>query len=204
MLRSDGYTYMKIIGIAGTNGSGKDTVGHILAKNHGFVFISATDLLRTELKQRNQPVDREHLRALSAEWRREYGYGVLITRAVDAFKASVMVGDHTGVAIASLRNPFEVDRIHELGGAVWWLDADPRLRFDRIRRNAKTRARAEEDEKTFGEFLAEEEAEMHSSGDAATLDMSAVRGKCDVKLQNGGNEMSLLEKEIADIVAIYS
>jgi len=191
---------LQIIGIAGTNGAGKDTVGRILAERHGYLFVSVTDVLRAEIKRRNEPVDREHLRDLSAELRREFGYGVLIDRAVDAYKSAMATGTYKGMAIASLRNPYEVDRVHELGGVVWWVDADPRLRFDRIQRNASTRARSGEDEKTYEEFLAEEAAEMHTTGDAATLNMAAVSDKSDFMLQNGGNEMDLLEQEIANAV----
>ena len=187
-----------IIGIAGTNGAGKDTVGRILAERHGYLFVSVTDVLRAELKRQGYPVDREHLRELSSSWRREFGYSVLIDRALETFKSALASGSYAGMAVASLRNPYEVDRIHELEGQVWWVDADPRLRFERIQRNAATRARAAEDEKTFEEFLAEEEAEMHSSGDEATLNMSAVKAKCDVELQNGGSDLELLEKEIED------
>jgi hypothetical protein len=103
------------------------------------------------------------------------------------------------VAIASLRNPHEVDRIHELGGTVWWLDADPLLRFTRIRANAATRARAEEDEKTFEEFVAEEKAEMYPSGDEATLNMSAVREKADL-MMDGGISLEMVHKEIAALM----
>jgi dephospho-CoA kinase len=192
---------MKIIGIAGTNGAGKDSVGLILAEQQGYLFVSVTDVLRAELKRRGLPIDREHMRNLSAEWRREFGYGVLIDRAVDAYQSAMATGTYNGMAVASLRNPYEVDRVHELGGEVWWIDADARLRFDRIQRNAATRARAGEDEKTFEEFLAEEEAEMHSSGDAATLDMTAVRDKCDRSLQNGGSTLEMLEAEISGLVS---
>lgn len=189
----------KIIGIAGTNGSGKDTVGHMLADNHGYLFVSVTDVLRAELKRQGFPVDREHLRELSASWRREFGLGVLIDRAIDVFKEQPK-NKYKGVAIASLRNPHEVDRIHELGGEVWWLDADPLLRFTRIKANAASRARVEEDEKTFEQFLAEEQAEMHSSGDEATLDMAAVRDKCDAKMQNAGNSLDLLKQEVSALL----
>lgn len=190
----------KIIGIAGTNGSGKDTVGLMLAENHGYMFISVTDVLRAELKRQGFPADREHMRELSASWRREFGYGVLVDRAMDVFEAQPK-GKYKGVAIASLRNPYEVDRVHELGGVVWWLDADPLLRFTRIRSNAAQRARAEEDEKTYEEFLAEEKAEMHSSGDAATLDMSAVKEKCDTMMMNGGSGLDLLAQEVSALLA---
>ncbi len=190
----------KIIGIAGTNGSGKDTVGHTLAVEHGYLFVSVTDVLRAELRRQGFPIDREHLRELSASWRRQFGFGVLVDRAMDIFYEQPK-GRYKGVAIASLRNPFEVDRIHELGGEVWWLDADPLLRFTRIRSNAAERARAGEDEKTYEQFVAEEQAEMHSTGDAATLDMAAVRDKADTHMTNGGNELNLLKQEVAALLA---
>jgi dephospho-CoA kinase len=189
-----------IIGLSGTNGSGKDTVGLMLQENHGYLFVSMTDVLRAELKRQGFPADREHLRELSASWRREFGYGVLIDRAMDVFNAQPQ-GKYKGVVIASLRNPFEVDRVHELGGVVWWLDADPLLRFTRIKANAASRARAEEDEKTYEQFLSEEQAEMHSTGDAATLNMAAVRDKCDVKMQNGGSGLDLLAQEVSALLA---
>jgi cytidylate kinase len=189
----------KIIGIAGTNGSGKDTVGHILEDNHGYLFVSVTDVLRAELKRQGFPADREHLRELSASWRRQFGFGVLIDRAMDMFYDQPK-GKYKGVAIASLRNPFEVDRVHELGGEVWWLDADPLLRFTRIKANAASRARAEEDEKTYEQFLAEEQAEMHSTGDAATLNMAAVRDKADTQMMNAGSGLDLLAQEVAALL----
>ena len=179
---------LQIIGISGTNGSGKDSAGQTLADRHSYLFVSVTDLLRAELNRRNIPVERENLRALSAEWRREYGLAVLIDRAIEEYNR--LKGRYVGVAIASLRNPYEADRIHELGGVVMWVDADPQIRYQRIQNNAEARARAGEDAKSFEEFLAEEEAEMHSAnGDAATLDMSAVKKKADLFLVNDNTNL---------------
>jgi len=77
---------MVIIGLSGTNGSGKDTVGGILAEKHGFMFISVTDLLRDEAKRRGDPVERKVLRTISAQWRRESGLGVLVDKATEEFR----------------------------------------------------------------------------------------------------------------------
>ena len=66
-------------------------------------------------------MEREVLRTISAEWRRELGLGVLVDKAY----AEYQVGDYKGLAIASLRNPGEADRVHALGGSVLWIDADP-------------------------------------------------------------------------------
>lgn len=178
---------MKIIGLSGTNGSGKDTVGQVLVEQHNYLFVSVTEMLRKECRNRNLEVNRENLRTISAEWRREGGLGVLIDKAVDLF--SDIKNNYEGLVIASLRNPGEADRVHELNGTVVWVDADSKIRYERIH-NAN-RGRDEEDNKTYEEFIAEEEAEMHASGDSATLDMAAVRDKSDVTILNEGDLESL-------------
>ncbi|MGH7241675.1 MAG: AAA family ATPase [Candidatus Saccharimonadales bacterium] len=188
---------IKIIGIAGTNGSGKDSVGHVLADRHSYLFVSVTDLLRAELNRRGQQVDREHLRELSAEWRREYGLGVLVDRALEEFNK--LKGQYIGVAIASLRNPAEADRIHELGGLVLWIDADAKTRYERIQNNAEARARAGEDAKSFEEFLAEEEAEMNNTtGDTAALSMIDVKKRADIILDNDQTDLQEFQSFISE------
>jgi dephospho-CoA kinase len=191
---------LQIIGISGTNGSGKDTVGRILADQFSYYFISVTDLLRAEARKRGQPVERQVLRTISAEWRREHGLGVLVDKAVEHFKEQA--GNYKGLAIASLRNHGEADRVHELGGQVLWLDAAPQIRYDRVQANAATRDRAEEDNKTFEQFLAEEEAEMHASGDSATLDMAAVKERADLTLVNEFTDESHLAEAVAKALNI--
>jgi cytidylate kinase len=187
---------LAIIGISGTNGSGKDTLGHMLADHHGYLFVSVTELLRAECTKRGIAVSRENLRMVSAEWRREQGLGVLVDKAVEEYTKAK--DKYNGVAIASLRNPGEADSVHSLGGTVVWIDADPKIRYQRIQASSHIRShRAHEDDKTFEEFLAEEQAEMHASGDAATLDMSAVKDRADIKMDNSfeNSEQFRLEAE---------
>lgn len=185
---------LRIIGISGTNGSGKDAVGTILSQHQGFLFISVTDLLRAEALKRGLPAEREVLRSISAEWRRQSGLGVLVDQAVNQYGENDE--SHKGLAIASLRNPGEATRIHELGGVVVWMDADPRVRYDRIQMNAASRNRKEEDEKTFEQFLAEEQAEMYSDGDAATLHMAEVKKLSDVFIENNSHDLRTLESAV--------
>lgn len=180
---------MKIIGLSGTNGSGKDTVGQMLAERHNFLFISATDMLRDEARCRGQEPTREILRTISAEWRRESGsLGVLIDKSVEQYQ-QVVDEFPGGLVIASLRNPGEAERVHQLGGVVVWADADQKIRYDRIMANKAERSRAGEDNKTFEEFKVEEAIEMSTSGDKATLNMQGVKELSDIFLENNGSDV---------------
>lgn len=187
---------LQIIGLAGTNGSGKDSVGQILTDYHSYLFVSVTEMLRAELKKRGLPITRENLRTLSAEWRNEQGLGVLVERAMASYQ--VVQDQYAGVVIASLRNPGEVDRVHELGGLVVWIDADQRTRYDRVQANAVSRGRAEEDNKTYAQFQAEETAEMNqpAGSDDTVLNMLAVKEGSDVQIDNDGQNVAALRASV--------
>lgn len=186
----------QIIGLAGTNGSGKDTVGQLLADKYGYLFISVTDLLRAEATRRHEPVEREVLRTISAEWRREAGLGVLIDKGMAEFDK--VRDKYTGVVMASLRNPGEADRVHKLGGVVVWIDAEPRTRYDRIQNNRQQRGRAGEDDKSFEQFMEEEAAEMHKAegADSAALEGAAVKERADIFLLNNSSDLNELENTV--------
>jgi hypothetical protein len=99
---------LQVIGLAGTNGSGKDTVGHLLVKAHGYMFVTVTDLLRAEAVRRTLKTERQVLRTISSQWRRELGLGVLVDKAIAEYEKKS--DEYSGVVVASLRNPGEADR----------------------------------------------------------------------------------------------
>ncbi len=180
---------VKIIGTSGTNGSGKDTVGQMLAEKYNLLFVSVSDLLRIECRRRDIPVTRENLRMVSVEWRREFGLGVLVDKAVELARHSTHSYD--GVVASPMRNVGESQHLKDLGGTLIWVDADPRIRYERIQ--ATHRGRDDEDNKTYEEFLAEEAAELHPSdpNDPSVLNMNGVRALADIVIQNESNIDSL-------------
>ncbi len=184
---------MKLIGLSGTNGAGKDAAGELLAESHNYLFISVTEMLREECRARGLAVERENLRAISSEWRLQGGLGILIDKAVEVYEKQA--GTYQGLVVASLRNPGEADRIHELGGSVVWIDAEIEVRYARV--VSANRGRGAEDLKSFDQFVAEQEAEMHGvPGDPTSLKMSAVKDKSDIFISNDGNDLAEFEKQI--------
>jgi len=182
---------MKIIGIGGTNGSGKDTLSQLLADDYGWFFVSVShDLIIPELKKRGLPLERENMAALTAEWNREISQGAVIDKAVEKFRQET-ASKFTGLVISSIRHPWEVDRIHQLGGKIVWLDADPKLRYERI----FSRGHGDKDQKTLEQFLAEEESEKHHSGDKATLNWQAVKDRADIFLTNDSNDVEAFKQK---------
>jgi dephospho-CoA kinase len=187
---------MKIIGIAGTDGSGKDSLGHFLRDEFGWYFISITDLLRAEAAKRGLELSRAILKQISAEWRQKEGLGVLINHAVKEYES--LSKKYNGLCMASLRNPGEVDRVHELGGKVVWLDAPIKLRYQR----AITRNKGTEDQVSFEEFKKEEAEQMHGDHETA-LSLSAVKAKADIFITNDSNDFAEFKRRSKHALAEY-
>ena len=66
--------------------------------------------------------------------------------------------------------------------------------YDRI----YSRQRTAEDDKTFEQFLEEENAEMSHSGDEATLNTAGVKDKSDIFLINEGDTTDQLESVVTE------
>lgn len=189
---------LQIIGLAGTNGAGKDAVGALLAEHYNFWFFSLTELLREECRRRSIPIVRENTRMISAQWRRESGLATLVDRSMAVFEKAGGLDKYSGVVMSSLRNPYEPDRVHELGGTVIWIDADPKIRYERVQANAASRGRAGEDDRTYQQFLREEQDEMHSpkGADEAVLNGTAVKERADIYLVNDNDNLKALLNDI--------
>lgn len=172
----------KIIGIAGTNGAGKDTLGELLVELQNYKFVSVSDILREELTKQGIPHEREHMRALSTKWASEHGPAVLSVKTIDAYVEEEKREGYSGLAIGSIRRVAEAKAVHAEGGVVIWVDADRRTRYDRLQKSNRGR---DEDQQSYEEWSKQEDLEMHPiGGDPNALNMAALRDVVDIKVDN--------------------
>ena len=179
-----------IIGLTGRNASGKGTVADIL-KNRSFAYHSLSDTLREELGRRGIDESRETLTKLGNELRESRGPGVLADLMIENIISS---GNHI---VDSVRNPFEAESLaREYVNHSFHLisvDAKPEIRFERLKKRARSG-----DSTTWDNFLAQETLE-ESSEDPNNQQLFLTMKKADFSIDNSGT-LEDLERNIDNIL----
>ena len=184
-----------IIGISGTAGAGKDVVAGILSRLYGAENLSTGDFVRAvarfvyRLDADAYPL-RPQLFEVATYLRSEIDPATTVKICLLQAKAL-----HVEKALLTgLRSMGEADAIRAAGGIIIGVDADPRLRYDRI----FARARDNEVKKTFEEFLAQDEHE--NAGVATTGELRGIRAIIDsaeIRITNDGT-MEALEAVVRE------
>lgn len=141
-----------IIGITGTDGAGKGTVVEYLVNEKGFTHYSASGVIMDELIRRGIEGTRPNLRLMGNELRALHGSDYLIRRSLE--KAGE-AGD-TNIVVESLRTPAEAETLRKAGGIIVAIDADQRIRFERVQSR-----RSSKDQVTFEQFQQHEQMETN-------------------------------------------
>ena len=166
-----------IIGLTGKFAAGKGTVADTLV-HHGFRYHSLSDVIRDALSAQGIPESREALTEMGNALRRAEGPQALALGICRKIQAD----PHHDHIVDSIRNPAEVVTLRTLPGfRLLGIDADPRLRFDRLR--ARNRAG---DPETFAYFQELEAKETHSA-DPTTQQLHATWALVDEILHNDGD-----------------
>jgi dephospho-CoA kinase len=143
-----------IIGITGTNGAGKGTVVDFLVQQKNFRHFSVRNFLIEEILRRGLPVDRTHMRMVGNEMRQAHGPSYVVEQLLGHAKA--VEKDHC--VIESIRAVGEAEFLLKEGAHIWAVDADRKIRFERI----LTRM-SETDHVTFEQFCEYEDREMQGT-----------------------------------------
>ena len=178
-----------IIGITGTDGAGKGTVVQYLVDKKDYTHYSSRDLLLAEMKQRNVPFDRNHMRLVANELRATHGSDFIPKQAYSKIKASKV----TNAVIESIRAIAEAEYIKAQGGLLIAVDADVTERFRRVQAR-----RSESDKVDFETFVRHEELEKNDP-DPHGMQKAAVIKMADFVIYNDGT-IDELQQQVDDIL----
>lgn len=176
-----------IIGLTGKNASGKGVVAKFL-EERGFAYHSLSDVLRNELKHRRLALTRDNLTRIGNELREKYGPPVLAERILQTLDPS------RNYVVDSFRNPGEVETFRRRPDfQLWAVQADPKVRFTRIRDRAR-----ESDPQTLSEFLAVEKREAENA-DPTKQSINACERLAHKRITNNGT-LPVLHKRLQDLL----
>jgi dephospho-CoA kinase len=144
---------MKLIGLCGKIGAGKDALADYVVKKHKYNKIVMSDIITEELKTNGRPVNREEMQKITREYKANFGKGVWAKKSIEYARKK----GWRRVAITGIRDSEEVKVFRRELGKDFLLvcvTADDNIRCERL----KSRGSAK-DIKTLEEFEAQEKKE---------------------------------------------
>lgn len=187
---------MKVIGVVGMNGSGKDQVVKYLHSRYGIPFLSSGDMVRELAAQKHLEPTRENLGHISAEYFQQHGKGCfmkLISRQI------IQKGWQTA-GISGIRSPEDVAALKSAFGKDFLLIhvyvTDSLERYSRMRQRGEGR-----DQNTDLEFQkqdASEEQLFHISETVKYADRNISNDGAIADLNKAIDALLHEEKLVAD------
>lgn len=165
-----------VIGITGTIGAGKGTVVEYLTKNQGFIHLSVRDFILGEIRRRGLEVeDRNVMREVANDLRATHGPAYIIEQL---FERAVERGEPA--LIESVRTIGEAEFLKSKGAKILAVDADRKLRYERI-----TARGLSTDHVDFDTWVAQEERELAST-EPWDMNVIGVMRMADARIENDG------------------
>jgi len=183
---------VKIVGIAGRDRSGKDTLAELYIEA-GYFGYSFGDAVRKHSKERHanepDPISVKNMTETSNWLRTEFGPDVILKEALAEFeKAQKAGGTYKGIVLYSVRAPIEVDFILSKGGELIWVESSDQIRYERKIKNL----REGEVKVTVEEMLAQEALQAKPQPGIPTevqMDLSYVKAHATKTFKNEGNSI---------------
>lgn len=176
----------KIIGIVGETGSGKDVFCEHLKKTvkEPVFCFRFSDPLSEILKILFDEIKKEDQQWLGKILRERYGNDILakaMSQRIKNIKNGIII-------LNGIRYLEEFKMIKKLGGKIFYITADPQLRWQRLRK----RGEKKDDFSSFRKFLEREKARTE-------ILIPEIGKKADFKIENNGSIVAFY-KEIQKII----
>jgi dephospho-CoA kinase len=168
-----------VIGLTGTNGAGKGETASFFVEK-GYTYFSLSDVIREELKKKNQEFTRNNMIRMGNFLREHFSPDIL---------ARMVAAKITGkTVIDSIPNPREVEYFRSKEDfTLLAIDAPAELRFERVKKRGR-----KESADSLEEFLAKEAEEMGT--DESRQQIRACMDMADHTIINDGTLEDLRKK----------
>lgn len=162
----------KIIGLTGTNGSGKGEAAAFFIQ-HGFEYFSLSDIIREELKKQDLDLSRDNLIKMGNAMREQSGPDILARQVMKLVSRNAVID--------SIRNPKEIEYLRRNKKFILLtIDAPVSIRFERVKNRGRN-----ESVSSLQEFIQKEAEEM--STNATQQQLKECMQMADFTLMNAGS-----------------
>ncbi len=182
---------MKVIGLTGTMGSGKEVVKDFIKKRYDCYYVTLSDIIKGELEKRKGTFNRTTLQDMGNEMRKKYGNHILAMLAV-----SYLGKDKQAIVIDGIRNTAEIEFLKKKYGGDFKLlavDAPREMRFQRVVERGK------DDPSAWEEFVKADDRDQGVGEDKAGLHVKDCLGMADYLIVNDGS-LEDLERKVNEIL----
>lgn len=201
---ADSFKSVIVYGVAGMNGSGKDSLMDLLVE-HGFLCFNTSAGLRQVAQVLFNSIARgggdTPMGRLGNAYRAAYPGGMVELGLLDWWlRIAVLPAElrPKGLVMGSIRGVGEAKRLKEFGGKLLVVDADPHVRYGRL----AGRGRAD-DNVTFEQFMQKDAAELAvGETDPTKFGMAAVNDMADIRIENNGNDIAAFKASAAAILGL--
>ncbi|GHT41260.1 hypothetical protein AGMMS49921_04070 [Endomicrobiia bacterium] len=177
-----------IIGLTGSNCSGKDTIAEYISKKYDYKHFSLSDIIREMMKEKGIEPTRENLIIFGTKLREKNGNDVLAKKVLEK---TDLDGKY---CITSIRHPDEVNELRKRKDFVLVnIDASQGVRFERMRKRER-----QGDPGTLERFNYLERQEYQTEGSGQQLRRTAKMA--DIMFTNDSNDITTLEVTIEDLL----
>lgn len=181
---------IKVLGLTGTMGSGKNTVKQFILSRYSCYHVTLSDVIRGEIEKKRGQLNRTTLQDMGNEMRQKYGNHILAFLAVE-----YLPRDKDFIVIDGIRNPGEVEYLKGKFGSDFYMiavDASDEKRFERIQKRNDAK-----DPRTMEDFRNADARDKGEGEPPHGQHVGKVVSMADFKINNDG-DLNELQRQVAE------